>query len=346
MNIVHNKPTITRKELEGVLDCLINDRLEAGETVKNFEARLSELTSIKYTLATTSLTAAYHLAFMALDVKDGDEVIIPSFFDTSPLSALHLTGGTPVLVDLEENSLAPSMEQVRQKSNEHTKAIVIGHVFGFHTPVNDYLSIGHPLIEDISHAIGTELDDKPVGNTGIISVASFASSMIITTGNGGMVATGNSRHFSRMRDLRGNGHGKGMLNYEYGMTDFQGAMGNSQVSRIQDFLNRRRGIARTYQQTLQATPHKTLYGFNESFAYQTFPVIFDAPQEKIERYWKKCGIELGRPVVEPLHKLLQLRPMDYPQSDRMSKKLYTLPLYPTLTKREIEKIVAALGRFV
>ncbi|HDP80697.1 MAG TPA: DegT/DnrJ/EryC1/StrS aminotransferase family protein [Spirochaetes bacterium] len=346
MAIVNSRPTITRKELEGVLDCLISDRLEAGETVKNFESRLSELLSIKYCLALTSLTAAYHCAFAALEIQPGDEVIIPSYFDPSPLNALMLAGGTPVLVDMEENTLAPDLEQIRGKITEKTRAIVIKHFMGFILPLETIVETGVPIIEDISHAVGTESDDRPIGQCGIITVASFAPSMIITTGNGGMAATSNSRLFSRMRDLRGTGSSDSGPCCEYGMTDFQGAMGISQLSRLRDFLNRRRDIARIYYGALQLTPHRTIYGFNEAFAYQSFPVLFDAPQEKIEKYWKKIGVELHRPVKEPLHRLLNLRPMDFPHSDRMAKKLYSLPLYPTLTKKEIDKIALSLGRFI
>ncbi|HNU92912.1 MAG TPA: DegT/DnrJ/EryC1/StrS family aminotransferase, partial [Spirochaetota bacterium] len=85
MSIVSSKPTITRKELESVLDCLISERLDPGEAVKNLEIEIANLTGVRHALAVNSLTSAYHLAFLAFDIRPGDEVIIPSYFDPAAL---------------------------------------------------------------------------------------------------------------------------------------------------------------------------------------------------------------------------------------------------------------------
>jgi perosamine synthetase len=344
MSIVSCKPTITRKELESVLDCLISEKLESGDIIKSFESQVSELTGLKYALATNSLTSAYHLAFMALDLKPGDEVILPSYFDPAPLNALRLVGAVPVLVDIDENALVPSVGQVREKITPATKALILGHTFGFMVPMGEYRELAVPLIEDISHVIGAEYEDKSAGQDGLITIASFAPSMMITTGNGGIVLTNNSRHFSTMRDSRSSSGP--VPSFDYTMTDFQGAMGLSQLSRLQDFIRRRRDIARVYHDALKNTPHRTIYAFSDGFVYQSFPVQFDASAEKTDKFWKKSGIEVVHPCAVPLHQHLNLRGMDYPNSDRMSKKLYTLPVYPTLSKKEIEKIAKTLAKFI
>ncbi len=345
MSIVSSKPTITRKELESVLDCLISERLEPGEAVKNLEIEMANLTGVRHALAVNSLTAAYHLSFLALDIKPGNEVIIPSYFDSAALSALRQAGGVPVLTDAGEGSLFPTIDDIRARITDKTRAIVAGHTFGFHGPIGELRETGVPLIEDASHAIGSECDERPAGQNGAISVVSFAPSMVITTGNGGMILTDNSRYFSAMRDLRG-GPSPERLGYDYTMTDFQAAMGLSQLSRLPDFIRRRREIARVYYDALKTTPHRAPYAYADSFVYQSFPIFFDAPAEKLDKYWKKNGIEVQRPYPVALHHHLSLRGLDYPQSDRLSKKLYTLPIYPTLTKKEIEKITRSLGRFV
>ncbi len=346
MSIVSSKPTITRKELESVLDCLISEKLREGDVVKIFEQHLAGIADVKYSLATNSLVSAYHLAFIALNIQNGDEVILPSFFDAAPLAALRLAGGKPVLVDVEENSLAPSIEEIRRKITGATKAIVTGHLLGFHAGNDGFQDLAVPVIEDISHAIGTEHNEKPAGHFGVITVASFSPAMIITTGNGGAVLTNNSRMFSAMRDMRGAGAPDSAPGYDYTITDFQSAMGLSQISKLQDFIRRRREIARRYYEALKTTPHRALFAYGDSFAYQSFPLVFDAPAEKIEKYWKKCGIEISKPISSPLHVHLGLRGLDYPNSDRLSKKLYSLPIYPTLSKKEIEKIATSLAKFV
>ncbi len=344
MKIVSSKPTITRKDLEGVLDCLINDELTTGNPVKAFENSVSELTGNKYSLATNSLTSAYHLAFKALEISGDDEVIMPSFFLRDPLSALLLTGGKAVLVDNEENSLFPSPEEIRKKITEKTKAIILGHTFGFHFDFGALKDTGVPVIEDISHAAGSEHEDAPVGQKGAISVMSLAPAMIITTGNGGMIATSNSKYFSAMRDLRGGGDNT--PGFDYTMTDFQGAMGITQLLKLKDLLRRRRDIAKMYHDSIKLTEHSTFTAFNEKFAYQSFPVIFNAPNDKAEKFWKKNGVELAHPIERPLHDYLNIRGIEFPISDRLSKKVYTLPMYPTLTKKDIEKIIKTLSSFI
>ncbi|MCU0846582.1 MAG: aminotransferase class I/II-fold pyridoxal phosphate-dependent enzyme [Spirochaetes bacterium] len=343
MKIVSSRPTITRKELEGVLDCLINDELQTGTCVKEFESALARLVGLQYSLVTSSLTSAYQLVFKSLGIGNGDEVILPDYTHPAPLAALDSAGAKPVLVDCEENSLFPSAESIKKLIGEKTRAVVIFHIFGYHFPREALAEAGIPVIEDISHAIGTEINDVPAGGEAAFTVASFSSSMIITTGNGGMVLTNNSRNYSSMKENRGGDDGHPGL--DCGMTDFQAAMGISQISKLQNFLARRREIAKIYHEALRITPHKSIVPFSDRFAYQSFPILFDASNEKVEKYWRKCGIEIYQPV-RGLHNFLGLKREDFPISGRLSKKLYSLPIYPTLTKKDIEGIAKNLSKFV
>jgi len=349
MSIVSIKPTITRKEIESVLDCLINIELLKGNTVKNFEECISILVGMKYTLATNSLFSAYHLTFKALNIGIGDEVIIPSYFDLAPLSALSLTGGDAILVDIDEGGVIPSIKEIERKITEKTKAIVIGHTFGFYANIEEIQMLNIPIIEDISHIFGAENDEFPIGDSGTITVASFSPGCMITTGNGGIALTNKQRYYSAMRNMRDMSENTGdnsNISYDCCLTDFQGAMGISQLTRLQDFIERRRDIARQYYDAMKVTPHKLLYNYSDSFLFQSFPIIFDVPSDKVERYWKKNNIEVFKPISKPLHKYLGLESRDYPNSERLSKKLYSLPIYPTLTRKEVEKISRTAARFI
>ncbi len=344
MKIVSTRPTITRRELEGVLDCLINDELTTGEAVKNFEQETANLLGIRHALAVNSVTAAYHLVFQALEINADSEVIIPSFFHQAPLNSLRITGGKAVLVDNEENSLFPSIDDIKSKITEKTRAIVLGHMFGYHFDISALADISVPVIEDISHAVGSELNEEQVGRKGAFTVLSFAPDMIITTGTGGMVLTSNSRAYGSMKDMRGVRND--MTSFEYTMTDFQGAMGLSQIQKISGLLKRRREIARIYHEAVRLTPHKSLFPYSDNFAYQTFPVLFDATAEKVSKYWKKNGIEVVPALEYPLHMITGEKGFDYPNSDRLARKLFMLPLYPTLSRKEIEKISKLAAGFI
>jgi len=343
MKIVSNRPTITRKELEGVLDCLINEELITGSPVKSLESALSELTGQKFCLAVNSLTAAYHLIFKALELGDGDEVIMPSYLPVAPLSALSLTGAKALLVDCEENSLMPSVAAIKALVTNKTKAVVVCHIFGYFFPVEGLDGLQIPVVEDISHVIGTEYNGHHPGKSSAFAVASFAPSTIITTGNGGAVFTGNLRYFSSMRDIRG---GNDLLSLEYNMTDFQGAMGISQLAKLKEFLKRRREIAKKFSDSARLTPHKMMYPYSETFAYQSFPILFDASAESVQKYWKKNGVEVLKLLERPLHHYTGAGGSGYPYAERLSKKLYSVPLYPTLTKKEIDMISRLLAGFI
>lgn len=344
MKIVSTKPTITRKDLEGVLDCMIHDELNTGSPVKTFESAVSDITTLKYPLAVNSLVSAYILIFRALDLSADDEVIIPSFYSSAPLSAMKLTGGIPVIVDSSQSSVFPSVEQIKEKITGKTKAVILSDSCGFHAETEGLQDAGIPVIADISHSIGTEVNEKPAGSYAAFAVASFAPSMIITTGNGGMVLTNNSKHFSVMREMRsGSDETPG---FDFTMTDLQGAMGVSQVMKLKDFIRRRREIALKYYESLRITSHKPVFPYSDSFAYQSFPVLFDSPADRLDKYWKKNGIEIEKTVSAPLHTLLGLKGFDFPNADRLSKKLFSLPLYPTLTKKEIDKIAKSLAAFI
>lgn len=145
-----------------------------------------------------------------------------------------------------------------------------------------------------------------------------------------------------MRDLRAGGG----INFEYAMTDFQAAMGISQLLNLQKLLKRRKDIAKIYYESLRLTSHRALYPFNENYSYQSFPVLFDALSSKIEKFWKKHGIEIINPISVPLHDIEGHKGYDYPNSDRLTKKLYSLPIYPTLTKKEIERVSKTLASFI
>jgi dTDP-4-amino-4,6-dideoxygalactose transaminase len=342
MEIVSCKPTITRKDLEGVLDCLINDELVKGDSVKAFEQSLCELTGYRHAAVLTSPTAAYHCAFKALDVNAESEIIMPSYFAAAPLNALAITGGKAVLVDNGEDSLVPDIEEIKSKITDKTRAIIISHLTGVSQSLESIKEAGIPIIEDISHFIGAETVEKGQ-NIASFSIASFTPYDMITTGNGAAVFTNNTRHYALFKEMRHNETG---VYSDYMITDFQAAMGISQISRLQDFIRRRREIARVYYDSLRHTPHKAIYHFSEQFTYQSFPVIFDVSSEKVEKYWKKSGIEIYHPVPQPLHLISGFKGLDYPRSDRYAKKVYSLPIYPTLTRKEIEKISRSLAKFI
>lgn len=340
MSIVSSKPTITRKDLEGVLDCMINDELISGGVVASFEKSLIELTGAKNLLAVHSATAAFHLVLCALEAR-GKQVILPSYTTPAALNAISLCGAEAVLVDTDQ-MLYPDCGQIVQAVTEKTAAVIVSHIVGIPGNFSALAQCGVPVIEDISALLGTENLELSAfqGNFQIIT---FTPHDVITTGNGAAVLSRNSRHHSLMCELR---NSQSKPNFEYFMTDLQGAMGLSQISRLQDFIKRRREIAKVYYDRARISSHKVLFPYNDTCPYQHFPLIFDASADKTLKFFKKNGIELYQPVYMPAHQILERKGMDFPNADRMAKKLFCLPLYPTLSRNEVEKISRTLAKFV
>ncbi|MBI5682451.1 MAG: DegT/DnrJ/EryC1/StrS aminotransferase family protein [Deltaproteobacteria bacterium] len=188
--IPHSKPTIEKEELSAVSDVLSLGQISQGLQVKEFERHFEEFFGLKKAVAVNSGTSALHLALIAVGVKTGDEVVIPSFVCTALLNAVNYIGAVPVIADINEEDFNLSPGDTKKRITKKTKAIIIPHMFG--TPCNEihgFKDIGIPIIEDCAQSIGAKISGHYVGTMGDVSTFSFYATKIMTTGEGGMVAS-------------------------------------------------------------------------------------------------------------------------------------------------------------
>jgi len=251
-------PLLGEKELEYVVDCIKTNWISSkGKYVKEFENKFAEYCNCKYGITTTSGTTAIHLALASIGIKKGDEVIVPSFTMIGSVFPIIYCGAKPVFVDAESETWNINTDQIEEKINERTKAIIPVHIYGHPCNMDKIVKLAEEyslyVIEDAAEAHGAEYAGKKTGGLGDIGCFSFYANKIITCGEGGMVVTNDQKIAETARSLRDLSFPKGarvyvhsQVGYNYRMTNMQAAIGLAQLERIDEFVEMRRKNAKLY----------------------------------------------------------------------------------------------------
>src|SRR3989338_5740470 len=256
------EPLLGQKEIDYVTECIKTNWISSkGEYVTKFEQQFSKYCQTNYGVAVANGTVALHLALLALDIKKGDEVIIPDFTFAATINSILYTGATPVLVDVEQNTGNIDINKIKEKITSKTKAIMPVHIYGHPCKIDEIkdlcVSRNLFLIEDCAEAHGAEYKKKKVGSFSDIACFSFFGNKIITTGEGGMCITNNKELAEKMRVLKDHGMSKNkrywheIIGYNYRLTNIQAAIGVAQLENIDKFIEIRRRNAKQYNSLLQ-----------------------------------------------------------------------------------------------
>jgi dTDP-4-amino-4,6-dideoxygalactose transaminase len=336
--IPHSRPLIHKKDLSAVRQSLLSGQLAQGREVLRFERALASSVAVRGGVATSSGTAALHLALLAVGVGRGDEVIIPSYVCTALLNAVSYTRATPRLVDVNASDFNISVADVQRKMNRRTRAVIVPHMFGQPADMKELKKLGVPLIEDCAQAVGAGYFGRPVGSFGQVSVFSFYATKMLTSGEGGMALSREARALRAMRALRDyDEQDEWAVRFNYKMTEMQAALGLSQFFRLPAFIAKRRAIARVYTLAWQGrscilpavSPDKE----HVFFRY----VIRVRDARRFIRALDRKGISCRPPVYRPLHRYLGQK--GFPVSEKLMTEAVSIPLYPSLSAEETGHIV-------
>lgn len=340
MNIIpHSKPTVGKEESLRVVNVIESAQLAQGPVVQKFEQDFARKTCAGYAAAVTSGTAALHLTLLALGVGPEDEVIIPSYVCTALLNAVHYVGATPVLADIDPDTYNLDPVDVSKHLTGQTRAVIVPHLFGLAAEMQDFRSLGVPIIEDCAQAVGGTYREKPVGAHGEAAIYSFYATKVMTTGEGGMVASDSKGLIDRVKELREYDNvDKYKIRYNYKMTDIQAAMGLSQLARLNSFIENRRAIAEKYRQAFQSLDIKLPFHTSEHIYYRYVVGLKTDPEQLIRRLAGR-GITCARPVHHPLHFYQGLK--DCPQTEKVWRQSLSIPIYPSLRENEMKRVIAA-----
>ncbi|MDR7415084.1 MAG: DegT/DnrJ/EryC1/StrS family aminotransferase [Armatimonadota bacterium] len=339
--VQHSRPTLDEADVRAVAEVLRSGQIAQGEVTRRFEEAVARFVGVRGGVATSSGTAALHLALVALGVGPGDEVILPSYTCVALLQAARYVGATPKLVDLEPDGYNLSVEEVRRVITRRTRALLIPHMFGFAADIEALRGLEIPVIEDIAQALGTTVRGRPVGSFGDVAVCSFYATKVITTGEGGMVLSNSDLLLRRVREMRDyDGRRRLGVRFNYKITDFQAALGLSQVHKLPALLDRRRRLAVRYAERVRALglrPPTVRPGTNPIF-YRYVVAVPDAA--KAREALRAHGVETSPPVFWPLHRYLGLP--GFPRTEQAYRTALSIPLYPSLREEEVNRILVAL----
>jgi perosamine synthetase len=349
------RSTFDKTDIKAICNSVGKGGLGTGKYVNMFERKMSHFLENKYALATSSGTAALYLAMKGLNIKEGDEVILPSYTCLTLLNAVLYLNSKPVFVDcnynIQEMDFNIKLNDIGSKITEKTKAIIVPYMFGTPTNIEELKYYNISIIEDIALSLGAKVEGRKVGNVGDVCIVSF-NGKVISTGKGGMLLTNSEHLFSIIND-RTNYESKIVsmrtrnINEEcgivhdigYEMGDIQAVIGINQLKNINNFIDKRIKIAKIYYKAFSseglivADINKTKNSIYFRYIVQTNKDVI-----KIIEEGKKYNIEYGRGVYPPLHYCYREKGL-YTNTERSVNTLISVPIYPSLNDDEIDKII-------
>ena len=372
-------PFIGEEEKSEVIAALESGWLSTGPRVKRFEEEAAKYIGAKNAIGISSCTAGLHVALVAAGIGAGDEVITsPLTFVATANVVLH-TGAKPVFADVEADTYNISVEQIARRITSRTKAIMPVHYAGQPCDMNEIMELARKhnllVIEDAAHAIGTKYQDRQIGSwDDRVAVFSFYATKTVTTGEGGLIATGLDDLAAKMRILGTHGishdawkryssAGKWYYEvlapgYKYNMTDVQAALGLCQFKRIEDFIARREEICQRYDRAFATFDCLTTPFVRRDCRHSRhlYPLLVDEKQLRIDRAQFIDALRaenIGTSVhfipvhLQPYYRdTFAYKRGDYPVAESIYDRLISLPLYPHMTDGDVGDVIAAVQRIV
>jgi perosamine synthetase len=364
--IPYGKQSIDKSDIDAVIAVLQSDFITTGPKVSEFEKAVCDFTGAKFAVAVSSGTAALHCAMFAAGIKVGDEVIVTPMTFVASSNAILYCGGTPVFTDVLPESLLLDPAEVVKKITKRTKAVVAvdyaGHPCDYDALRNICSKHGLLLISDACHSLGGGYRDKNIGTLADMTVLSFHPVKHITTGEGGMILTDNSDFAKEMRMFRGHGittdyrqrEEKGAwfyemeyLGYNYRITDFQCALGISQLKKLPKWIKIRQEIASEYDNAFKDN-HSIISvsrSPNVSHAYHLYVVkIEKGDRNRIFTELRNAGIGVNVHYI-PVHlhpyyrKTFGTAEGLCPVAEKAFRKIISLPMFPGLKNKDLKYVI-------
>ena len=344
--IPHSRPTLDENDLLSVSKVIRSGRIVQGEVVEKFEKKMAKFIGVHGAVATNTGTSALHLSLLSIGIKKGDYVAIPSFVCTALLNAVKYVGAQPILVDINPETYNMDISNLKKRVKRSTKAIILPHLFGLPADIDEIMSLGIPVIEDCAQAIGAVYKGKKAGSYGRLSCFSFYATKVLSTGEGGMVVSDSKNLLKKIRDFRDYDNKKNYsVRYNYKMTDIQAAMGIAQLKKLHSFLLKRVNIAKRYSSALQEFCNVPSVRYKDrKHIFFRFPIQIQGSVSKALNFFSERGVTCARPVFKPIHKYIQVN--GFPNTDRVWSNTISIPIYPSLTNKEICKILDVLKLYL
>jgi len=374
--LMFGKPDIRQPEIDEVLAALQSAWIGTGPRASRFEEQFASYIGAPHAVAMNSCTAALHLALVAIDLRPGDEVIVPSMTFASTANVVVHAGGRPVLADVRRDTMCLDPNEIAARVTPRTKAIIPVHFAGRACDMDEIMRLArlHDLrvIEDCAHAVETLYHGKHAGTIGDIAAFSFYATKNVVTGEGGMLTTANAAWVPRIRALRLHGlsgdawkrfSDDGFKQYEivepgfkYNMMDLQAALGLHQLARVEAGLVRRSEVWARYNAAFSDLPAllpapdapDTRHGrhlYTILLDLERLTADRDTIQAALHKQFIGTGVHFRALHLHQYYREVHgYRRGDLPNAEWISERTLSLPLSSALTDEEVDDVVFAVTR--
>jgi perosamine synthetase len=365
---------IDDEDIISVIEALKGDWITQGPKIDEFEKKVAEYCGAKYGVAVANGTAALHAASAIAGISPGDEAITSPITFAATANAVVYCGGKPVFADIREDTLNIDPDEIRGKLSPRTKAILPIDFAGHPADMDEINDIarerGLVVIEDAAHALGAEYKGRRIGSLADMTVLSFHPVKHITTGEGGMVLTDNKDFYEKLRVFRHHGIVKNMPDkglwyyeidspgYNYRLTDFQCALGISQLKKLDRFIERRREIVKKYNEAFTGIAALIL-PVEKPYVKAVYHVyIIQLREEKLKTGRKEIfeafraeniGVNVHYiPVhLHPYYKrVFGHNEGDFPRAEKYYNRAITLPVFPGMSDKDIKDVIEGVNKVI
>ena len=339
-----------------------------GPEIEEFEKTLAEYLGVDYCVTMNSGTSALHATMLAYDIKNNDEIIVPSFTFVSTANAALMVKAKPKFVDIETETYGMNPKKLKKAITKKSKLIMPVHYSGLPCKIDEIRTIAKQnkqiLIEDAAESLGAEINSKKIGSFGDASIFSFAGNKVLTTGEGGAVTTNSTKLYKKCKLIRSHGRKIGnyflstnkpeyiQLGYNWRMSTITAAIGLSQLNKIEKLINLRRKNAKILNSKLKKISEITLPPEPKNFkhAYQLYSILTpnQTLRNQLQKYLSSKGI-MSKVFFYPVHltsfhKQLQ-KNSNLKITEEISSRILSLPMYPNMTKEELQLVYETIFDF-
>ena len=362
-------PDFGPEEDREVLDVLHGGWIAMGPKVEAFEKRFADFVGTPHAIAVNSATAALHIANVLLGLGPGDEVIVPSLTFTATVNAVMFVGATPVFADVSgPDDWTVGASEVARRLTRRTRAVVVMHYAGYACDMEGILAVCRDarvaVDEDACHGLGGTVAGRSMGALGDLGCFSFYSNKVMTTGEGGMLVTADPDRARRARQLRSHGMSatsidrmRGAMGYEIGelgwnyrLDDLRAAVGLAQLRRLPHALSRRGALVERYRERLQDVHGVRFprHGGRGTPAYYLVPILIErGERDKVRAAMAERGVQTSLHY-PPVHCFALYRDSarTLPQTEWIAARTLTLPLYPSMTEEQVDRVCTVLTQAI
>ena len=358
LNVPINTPLIGKDEISAVVNTLRNSALTSSsyhgdKNVQNFEKVAAKFVRSKYVVAVNSGTAALQSALFALNIKSGDEVLMPSFSFVATANAVKSTGAKPIFVDILKDNFTIDPDDIKRKITKNTKAIIPVHLYGNIAFIERILEVANQnnlyVIEDSAQALGSLYKNKHSGTFFEMGCFSMYPGKVMTSGEGGFVVTNNKTHYDKLLMIRNHGISKNKKFKTFGLnfrlSEIHAAIGIVQMKRLPNFLKIRKENAMILSELLSdrnvGLPQPRRHEHVNWYLY----TISTEKQKSILNNLHKKGIQAQSYYMTPIHKTKPYQNEDKLHiTDWASSRVISLPVHPQVVKKNIELMVNVIDK--